>query len=46
MLDLSLIGKGITCGWLPPSLLILQVVLKVTKLKIGIYHHILFNIGA
>ena len=34
-----------TCGWMPPSLLILKVILKVTKLKMGIYHHILFIIG-
>ena len=45
MLDGSLIGYGITCGWMPQSLLILKVISKVTKIKMGIYHHILFIIG-
>ena len=30
---------------MPLSLLILKVISKVTKLKMGIYHHILFIIG-
>ena len=45
MLDRSLTGSGITCGWMSRSLLILKVISKVTKLKMGIYHHILFIIG-
>ena len=45
MLDRSLMGYGIACGWIPPSLLLLKVISKVTKLKMGIYHNILFIIG-
>ena len=34
----------ITCGWMSPSLFILKVILKVSKLKMGIYHPIPISI--
>ena len=40
-----MLDRSLTCGWMAPSLLILKAILKVTKLQMGIYHHILFIIG-